>query len=151
MTAGDAEWAKRRRSYCGYVTVLCVSESNSGCIPTRSSPQTQGGVWKLITGRKAEISIQRMNNSSSVTRSPDKEPPGGNERRRSRRRRESGRCTNFANQWIYLTTNSFLVILWECRPSHWYQINRQLALLRPIAVQFALKRQEGTGGDSVQL
>lgn len=80
MTAGDAEWAKRGRSNCGYVTVLCVSESNSGCVPTRSSPQTQGGVWKLITGRKAEISIQRMNNSSSVTRSPDKEPPGGNER-----------------------------------------------------------------------
>lgn len=41
--------------------------------------------------------------------------------------------------------------MWECRPSHWYQINQQLALLRPIAVQFALKRQEGTGGDSIQL
>ena len=47
---------------------------------TRSSPQTQGGVWKLTTGRKAAISNQRMNNSSSVTRSPDREPPVGRER-----------------------------------------------------------------------
>lgn len=46
---------------------------------TRSSPQTQGGVWKLITGRKATISSQRMNSSSSVTRSPEREPPAGGE------------------------------------------------------------------------
>lgn len=46
---------------------------------TRSSPQTQGGVWKLITGRKATISSQRMNSSSSVTRSPEREPPDGGE------------------------------------------------------------------------
>lgn len=46
---------------------------------TRSSPQTQGGVWKLITGRKATISSQRMNSSSSVTRSPEREPPVGEE------------------------------------------------------------------------
>lgn len=46
---------------------------------TRSSPQTQGGVWKLITGRKATISSQRMNSSSSVTRSPEREPPVGGE------------------------------------------------------------------------
>lgn len=58
---------------CHVVTGLCA-------FCTRSSPQTQGGVWKLMTGRKVAISSQRINNSSSVTSSPVREPPVGRER-----------------------------------------------------------------------
>lgn len=57
---------------CTLTGLQCVS---SFWLYTRSSAQTQGGVWKLITGRKAVISNQRMNSSSSVTNSPDREPP----------------------------------------------------------------------------
>ena len=42
---------------------------------TQSSPKSHGGIWKEMTGRKATISSQRTNSSSSVTSSSHREPP----------------------------------------------------------------------------
>lgn len=42
---------------------------------THSFSKTHGGVWKLMTGRKAAIPSQRTKSSSSATSSAEREPP----------------------------------------------------------------------------